>query len=147
MSSPLFINKIEPSWLPNGTIITSYKLILLCKMFALLWDFFDSTTVHGFAYVHKRNHGLFRILWVNFQLLFRIISSTNIMATYLGVIILSIVGSFAKLRKRQTFSIEPFSSKSCLKNLAVSMLTPIAAKTIAKLSSWSSKTDLPGRRT
>ena len=43
-------------------------------MFALLWDFFDSTTVHGFAYVHKRNHGLFRILWVNFQLLFRIIS-------------------------------------------------------------------------
>ena len=57
------------------------------------------------------------------------------MATYLGVIILSIVGSFAKLRKRQTFSIEPFSSKSCLKNLAVSMLTPIAAKTIAKLSS------------
>ena len=48
-------------------------------MFALLWDFFDSTTVHGFAYVHKRNHGLFRILWVNIniQLLFRIISSTQ----------------------------------------------------------------------
>ena len=33
------------------------------------------------------------------------------------------VGSLARLRKRQTFSIEPFSSKSCLKNRAVSMLT------------------------
>lgn len=28
-----------------------------------------------------------------------------------------------------------FTSKSCLKNLAVSILTPIAANTIAKLSS------------
>jgi hypothetical protein len=34
-----------------------------------------------------------------------------------------------------TLSIEPFSSKSRLKNWAVSMLTPIAANTIAKLSS------------
>ena len=57
--------------------------------------------------------------------------------------ILSIVGSFAKFKNRATFSIEPFSSKSCLKNLAVSMFTPIAANTIAKLSSWSSKTDFP----
>lgn len=37
-----------------------------------------------------------------------------------------------------------YTSKSCLKNLAVSMLTPIAANTIAKLSSCSSSTDLPG---
>jgi len=37
-----------------------------------------------------------------------------------------------------------YTSKSCLKNLAVSMLTPIAANTMAKLSSWSSSTDLPG---
>jgi hypothetical protein len=33
------------------------------------------------------------------------------------------VGSLAKFKKRQTFSIDPFSSKSCLKNLAVSILT------------------------
>ena len=33
------------------------------------------------------------------------------------------VGSLAKFRKRHTFSIEPFSSKSCLKNLAISMFT------------------------
>ena len=70
------------------------------------------------------------------------------------------VGSFAKLRKRHTFSIEPFSSKSCLKNRAVSIFTcrircvsirfiihrskftPIAANTMAKLSSWSSNTPL-----
>jgi hypothetical protein len=45
------------------------------------------------------------------------------------------VGSLAKLRKRETRSREPFSSKSCLKKRAVSMLTPIAAKTIEKLSS------------
>ena len=49
--------------------------------------------------------------------------------------ILSIVGSLARLRKRQTLAMEPFSSKSCLKNLAVSMLTPMAANTMAKLSS------------
>ncbi|KAF1747742.1 hypothetical protein GCK72_024208 [Caenorhabditis remanei] len=50
-----------------------------------------------------------------------------------GVMIRSMVGSLAKLRKRHTFSMDPFSSKSCLKKRAVSMLTPIAAKTIAKL--------------
>lgn len=33
------------------------------------------------------------------------------------------VGSLARLRKRQTFSMEPFSSKSCLKNRAISILT------------------------
>lgn len=48
------------------------------------------------------------------------------------------VGSFAKLRKRVTLSSDPFSSKSCLKKRAVSMLTPMAAKTMLKLSSWSS---------
>ena len=45
------------------------------------------------------------------------------------------VGSEAKLTKRVLLEIAPLSSKSCLKNLAVSMLTPIAAKTIEKLSS------------
>lgn len=56
----------------------------------------------------------------------------------LGVIILSIVGSFAKFINNTTFSIDPFYSKSVLKNLATSILTPIAANTIAKLSSeWS----------
>ena len=60
--------------------------------------------------------------------------------TYLGVIILSMVGSLAKLRKRHTFSMDPFSSKSCLKNLAASMFTPIAANTIAKLS-WTKFND------
>ena len=33
------------------------------------------------------------------------------------------VGSLARFRKRHTFSMEPFSSKSCLKNLAISMFT------------------------
>lgn len=33
------------------------------------------------------------------------------------------VGSLARLRNRQTLSMEPFSSKSDLKNLAVSILT------------------------
>ena len=33
------------------------------------------------------------------------------------------VGSLARLRNKQTFSMEPFSSKSCLKKRAVSMLT------------------------
>lgn len=33
------------------------------------------------------------------------------------------MGSLAKFRKRQTFPMEPFCSKSDLKNLAVSMFT------------------------
>ena len=33
------------------------------------------------------------------------------------------VGSLAKFKNKHTFSMDPFSSKSCLKNLAVSMLT------------------------
>ena len=33
------------------------------------------------------------------------------------------VGSLTKLRKRQTFSIEPFSSKSCSKKQAASLFT------------------------
>lgn len=45
------------------------------------------------------------------------------------------VGSLAKLRNNVTRSKDPFSSKSCRKNRAVSMLTPIAAKTMEKLSS------------
>lgn len=56
----------------------------------------------------------------------------------------SIVGSLAKLRKRVTRSIDPFSSKSRVKNRDVSMLTPMAAKTILKLSSWPSCTPLFG---
>ena len=56
----------------------------------------------------------------------------------LGVIILSIVGSEAVFINRATLSIEPFFSKSVIKNLEVSLLTPIAAKTMAKFSSeWS----------
>ena len=54
------------------------------------------------------------------------------------------VGSLAKLRNSETRSSEPFSSKSCRKNRAVSMLTPIAANTIEKLSSWPSWTPLVG---
>jgi len=37
--------------------------------------------------------------------------------------------------KRATLSIDPFYSKSVLKNLATSILTPMAPKTIAKFSS------------
>lgn len=40
----------------------------------------------------------------------------------------------AKLRKSATRSIDPFCSKSFLKKRAVSMFTPMAANTIAKLS-------------
>ena len=47
----------------------------------------------------------------------------------------SIVGSLAKFMKRTVLSMVPFCSKSDLKNLAVSMLTPIAANTNAKFSS------------
>ena len=36
---------------------------------------------------------------------------------------MSYVGSLARFKNKQTFSIEPFSSKSCLKNRAVSMFT------------------------
>ena len=28
-------------------------------------EFLESTTVHGFAYIHSRHPGIFRILWVN----------------------------------------------------------------------------------
>ena len=36
---------------------------------------------------------------------------------------MSYVGSLARFKNKHTFSIEPFSSKSCLKNRAVSMFT------------------------
>jgi hypothetical protein len=49
--------------------------------------------------------------------------------------ILSIVGSFARFMNKATLSIDPFCSKSVLKNLATSIFTPIAPKTIAKFSS------------
>ena len=39
------------------------------------------------------------------------------------------------------------TSKSCLKNRAASMFTPMAANTMAKLSLWSSITDLVGSLT
>lgn len=45
------------------------------------------------------------------------------------------VGSLAKFMNNVTRSKLPFSSKSCLKNRAVSMLTPMAPKTMLKLSS------------
>ena len=54
------------------------------------------------------------------------------------------VGSFARFRNNVTLSILPFSSKSRVKNRLVSMLTPIAAKTIEKFSSWPSWTSLVG---
>mmetsp|Transcript_17087 Transcript_17087/g.55789 ORF Transcript_17087/g.55789 Transcript_17087/m.55789 type:complete len:225 (-) Transcript_17087:125-799(-) len=51
----------------------------------------------------------------------------------------SIVGSLARLRNKVTRSSAPFSSKSCLKKRAVSMFTPMAAKTMANDSSESSE--------
>lgn len=51
---------------------------------------------------------------------------------------------YYRIKQPHTLWTVSYTSKSCLKNLAVSMLTPIAANTIAKLSSWSSSTDLPG---
>ena len=45
----------------------------------------------------------------------------------------SYVGSLARLRKRQTLSMEPFSSKSDLKKRAVSMLT---CSQMYKLKTW-----------
>ena len=56
------------------------------------------------------------------------------------VIILSMVGSFAKFKKRTNLSIDPFYSKSVLENLATSIFTPMAPNTIAKFSSLWSKT-------
>ena len=50
----------------------------------------------------------------------------------------NLISQITRFRKRVTLSIDPFSSKSRLKNCAVSMLTPIAANTIAKLSSSTS---------
>lgn len=60
----------------------------------------------------------------------------------LGVIIRSMVGSDALFINNTTLSIDPFFSKSVIKNLDVSILTPIAAKTIAKFSSELSNTSL-----
>jgi hypothetical protein len=54
------------------------------------------------------------------------------------------VGSFAKFKNRVTRSILPFSSKSRVKKRLVSRLTPMAPKTMEKLSSWSSCTPLVG---
>lgn len=53
------------------------------------------------------------------------------------------VGSFAKLVNIVTRSIEPFSSKSLVKKRAVSKFTPIAPKTMEKLSSCMSWVPLP----
>lgn len=49
--------------------------------------------------------------------------------------ILPMVGSLAWFGKRDVLSMEPFSSKSSLKERAVSAFTPVAAKTMAELSS------------
>lgn len=51
------------------------------------------------------------------------------------MIILSMVGSAAWFINKATLSIEPFFSKSVIKNREVSLLTPMAAKTMAKFSS------------
>ena len=55
-----------------------------------------------------------------------------------GVMMRSIVGSFARLRKRTTFSSDPLLSKSRRKKFAVSRFTPIAAKTMQNSSSLGS---------
>ena len=52
-----------------------------------------------------------------------------------GVMIRSIVGSLARFRNKAVRCIVPFSVKSLRKNRAVSIFTPIAPNTIAKLSS------------
>jgi hypothetical protein len=53
------------------------------------------------------------------------------------------VGSLAKLVNIVTRSIDPFSSKSLVKKRAVSKFTPMAPKTMEKLSSCISCTPLP----
>mmetsp|Transcript_12140 Transcript_12140/g.39921 ORF Transcript_12140/g.39921 Transcript_12140/m.39921 type:complete len:267 (+) Transcript_12140:696-1496(+) len=63
-----------------------------------------------------------------------------------GVMMRSMVGSLARLRKSVTRSIDPFSSKSRLKKLAVSIFTPIAANTMAN-SSESSSSASPSKST
>mmetsp|Transcript_65896 Transcript_65896/g.190923 ORF Transcript_65896/g.190923 Transcript_65896/m.190923 type:complete len:204 (-) Transcript_65896:201-812(-) len=55
----------------------------------------------------------------------------------------SIVGSLARFMNKTTFSMDPFSSKSLRKKRAVSMLTPMAPKTMLKFSAEWSRTSLP----
>ena len=45
------------------------------------------------------------------------------------------ISNYTRFRKSVTLSMEPFSSKSCVKNSAVSIFTTIATNTVAKLSS------------
>ena len=52
-----------------------------------------------------------------------------------GVMIRSIVGSLARFRNSAVRCIVPFSVKSLRKKRAVSMFTPMAPNTMAKLSS------------
>lgn len=54
------------------------------------------------------------------------------------------VGSLARFKNNVVLSILPFSSKSLVKNLLVSKLTPMAPKTMEKFSSCLSCTSLPG---
>mmetsp|Transcript_15425 Transcript_15425/g.43831 ORF Transcript_15425/g.43831 Transcript_15425/m.43831 type:complete len:232 (+) Transcript_15425:292-987(+) len=60
-----------------------------------------------------------------------------------GVTMRSMVGSFARFMNSTTFSMEPFSSKSRLKKVAVSLFTPMAPKTMLKFSLEWSLTSLP----
>ena len=40
----------------------------LSKMLGqLLGEYFDSTTIHGFAYIHGREHWAIRMLWVYYS--------------------------------------------------------------------------------
>ena len=64
-----------------------------------------------------------------------IINYSAVVKANLGVMILSMVGSLARFMNRTTLSMDPFCSKSVLKNRATSILAPMAAKTIAKFSS------------
>ena len=56
------------------------------------------------------------------------------------------VGSEARLINKVELEILPLSAKSCMKKRAVSMLTPMAANTMAKLSSSPSFPSLAAAR-
>ena len=54
-----------------------------CKMLKLFEDYLDSTTVHGFVYIHQRHHFTIRIVWVcpikylNFLLQYYVLKSCS----------------------------------------------------------------------
>jgi hypothetical protein len=70
--------------------------------------------------------------------------SPAVVSTRRGVMMRSIVGSSARFMNSAVRAIAPLSSKSFVKKRAVSMFTPMAPKTTAKLSSCVSIASLPG---